>query len=152
MYGARIGKKIKPDSVVYMGAVLEYLMAEVLELAGNCARDMKKKTIKPRHVMMAVAMDDELKPLFDGVKVNSRIICSFNSEQWYHWLLGYHARWWGSPRHSLVPSQEGGPGDLQGVVQAEPLGEDEERGKGVECSDSSRIVLSFLYPLKNSVH
>ena len=69
MYGARIGKKIKPDSVVYMGAVLEYLMAEVLELAGNCARDMKKKTIKPRHVMMAVAMDDELKPLFDGVKV-----------------------------------------------------------------------------------
>ena len=118
MYGARIGKKIKPDSVVYMGAVLEYLMAEVLELAGNCARDMKKKTIKPRHVMMAVAMDDELKPLFDGVKVNSRIICSYNS---HHWLLGYHARWWGSPRHSLVPSQEGGPGDLQGVVQAEPL-------------------------------
>ena len=102
MYGARIGKKIKPDSVVYMGAVLEYLMAEVLELAGNCARDMKKKTIKPRHVMMAVAMDDELKPLFDGVKV---MVCSYKSHHhWYHWLLGYYARWWGSPRHSLVPS------------------------------------------------
>jgi len=28
-----------------------------------------KKSIKPRHVMMAVAMDDELNPLFDGVKV-----------------------------------------------------------------------------------
>ena len=40
-------------------------MAEVLELAGNCARDLKMKTIKPRHVMMAVEMDDELKPIFD---------------------------------------------------------------------------------------
>ena len=69
MKAARVAKFIRPASVIYMGAVLEYLMAEVLELAGNCARDNKKKTIKPRHIMMAVEMDDELKPLFSGAKV-----------------------------------------------------------------------------------
>ena len=69
MKAARVGKYIRPASVVYLGAVMEYLMAEVLELAGNCARDNKKKTIKPRHIMMAVEMDDELKPLFDAANV-----------------------------------------------------------------------------------
>ena len=64
-----IRKRIRPDSVVYLGAVMEYLIAEVLELAGNCARDMKMKTIMPRHVMMAVEMDDELKHIFDDFKV-----------------------------------------------------------------------------------
>eukprot|EP00092_Neocalanus_flemingeri_P067452 GFUD01082337.1.p1 GENE.GFUD01082337.1~~GFUD01082337.1.p1 ORF type:complete len:177 (-),score=56.75 GFUD01082337.1:300-830(-) len=67
MRAARVGRFIRPTSVVYMGAVLEYIMAEVLELAGNCARDSKRKTVKPRHIMMAVQMDDELKPLFSDV-------------------------------------------------------------------------------------
>ena len=56
-------------SAVDMAAVIEYLLAEVLELAGNCARDKKRKSIKPRHIMMAVEMDDELKPLFGGANV-----------------------------------------------------------------------------------
>ena len=35
-------------------------MAEVLELSGNCAADMKKKTIGPRHVMLGIRHDEEL--------------------------------------------------------------------------------------------
>merc|ERR1719427_1092257 len=63
MKAARAGKFIRPGSAVYMAAVIEYLLAEVLELAGNCARDNKRKSIKPRHIMMAVEMDDELKSI-----------------------------------------------------------------------------------------
>ena len=54
MKAIRMGRFIRAGSAVYMGAVIEYLLAEVLELAGNCARDNKRKTIKPRHIMMAV--------------------------------------------------------------------------------------------------
>ena len=42
-------------------AVLESFVAEVLELAGNAAKDNKRARINPRHVLLAVANDDELK-------------------------------------------------------------------------------------------
>ena len=66
-YASRIGA----GAPVYLAAVLEYLAAEILELAGNAARDNKKSRIIPRHVQLAVRNDEELNKLLAGVTIAS---------------------------------------------------------------------------------
>ena len=59
MRKGKYAARVSPGAGVYMGAVLEYLCAEVLELAGNAARDNKKSTIGARHIALAVYNDEE---------------------------------------------------------------------------------------------
>ncbi|XP_058103590.1 histone H2A.1-like [Magnolia sinica] len=59
------------ESPVYLATVLEYLAAEVLELAGNAARENKKSCIIPRHVLLAVRNDEDFGKLLAGVTISS---------------------------------------------------------------------------------
>ena len=67
----RFAKRLGWGAAIYLAAVLEYLTAEIVELAGNAAKDNKRSRIIPRHVQLAVRNDEELNKLFAGVTVAS---------------------------------------------------------------------------------
>ena len=63
-------KRTGSGAAVYLAAVMEYLSAEILELAGNAARDNKKKRVVPRHLLLAIRNDEELNKLLQGVTIS----------------------------------------------------------------------------------
>merc|ERR1711943_110075 len=79
MKQGRHAERVGAGAPVYLAAVLEYLAAEVLELAGNAAKDNKKTRIIPRHIQLAVRNDEELNRLMANTTIaNGGVLPNIN--------------------------------------------------------------------------
>ncbi|RNA43423.1 histone H2A-like [Brachionus plicatilis] len=65
-YSDRIGSA----APVYLSAVLEYLTAEILELSGNAAKDIKKK----ESFLLTIRNDAESTQLLSGITISQCVI------------------------------------------------------------------------------
>jgi len=65
----RYADRIGSAAPVYLAAVLEYLTAEILELAGNAANENKRVRIIPRHIQLAIRNDEELNKLVGSATI-----------------------------------------------------------------------------------
>ncbi|KAB7499764.1 Late histone H2A.L3 [Armadillidium nasatum] len=66
----KYAKKVRVGAAIYTAAVIEYLIAEMLELAGKAAIENKKKTITARHILLAVKSDEEIDNLLSHVTIS----------------------------------------------------------------------------------
>lgn len=62
------------ESILFLRAVVEYIMAEIIELSGNVTSDNKINTIETKHINYAVFYDEELSVLLSQ-KLNVYFVC-----------------------------------------------------------------------------
>ena len=66
----RFSERTSKSAGVFMGAILEYITCEIVELASSAAEEKKKSTITPRHLQLALSNDEELNKLFVAATIS----------------------------------------------------------------------------------
>ncbi|CAH1389973.1 unnamed protein product [Nezara viridula] len=56
-------KRIRNKAAIFLTAVLEYLVTEVVTMGGNMARASQNKRVMPKHLLLGLMNDEELKKL-----------------------------------------------------------------------------------------
>jgi len=64
-------RRIGGGAPVYLAAVLEYVTAELLDLAVTAAKESKKNRVTPRTIQLAANQDEEIRGLFKNVTLAS---------------------------------------------------------------------------------
>lgn len=63
--------RISSGAPVFLAAALEYLTAEILDIALQVAKDNVRQRIVPRHILIAVREDDELNLLLKHIDISN---------------------------------------------------------------------------------
>ena len=66
----KFASRVGGAAPVFFAAVLEYLAAELVELAGTAAIDGHKKRITPRYINLAIRADEEFNTLLQGAVIS----------------------------------------------------------------------------------
>lgn len=70
MKKGKYADRISQTAAVCLAAVLEYLVAEILELGGDASKDNRRRRITPRHITLAIQSDHELAILLKDVVIS----------------------------------------------------------------------------------
>jgi len=74
-----VAERVGGSAPVFLAAVLEYMFAEIIELAGNATRDEKKKQIAPRAIMFSIRNDEELNSFFHNSIIGGGVLPEIHS-------------------------------------------------------------------------
>jgi len=58
-------KRVGSSAPIYMTAVIEYIVNEIIEIAGNITSDASRKTVSPEDLVKALRGDKDLAKLFN---------------------------------------------------------------------------------------
>ena len=64
-----VGQRVGVGSAIYLAATLEYLTAELLEIAGNEAKSDHKKRITPMNIKRCLKNDEEMNKMLQNVTI-----------------------------------------------------------------------------------